>query len=94
MLLYTRYLNGFQDVKEHFKYYSHVPFISTLPEYQVQNNDIMKAILAYKNFEYALDHLQTPIAIVCKSSNRASAIYAAFKGINSIYIYILLLINI
>ena len=83
--IHTRYLNGFQDIKENFKYSVHVPLNPNLSEYQIQNNDKMKAILAYKNFEYGLENLQPPVVIVCKSANRASAIYAAFKGMNILF---------
>lgn len=39
------------------------------------------AVLSYKRFEYALDSLPTPTAIICKSANRASAVFTAYKGI-------------
>jgi protein tyrosine phosphatase (PTP) superfamily phosphohydrolase (DUF442 family) len=39
------------------------------------------AILAYKRFEAAIDSLPAPIAIVCKSATRASAVLAAYKGV-------------
>jgi len=38
-------------------------------------------VLSYKRFEWALESLPTPTAIICKSANRASAVFAAFKGI-------------
>jgi len=37
-----------------------------------------EAVAAYKSFEAALDQLARPVAIICKSATRASAVLAAY----------------
>lgn len=67
-----------------FPHSIHIPLVASSPEYQstgVGDDYFHAAVLSYKRYEYALDSLPTPTAIICKSANRASAVFAAFKGI-------------
>ena len=52
-------------------------YSSTYPASIKTRHACMKA---YLQFEAALDKLEKPVAIVCKSSRRAGAVYSAFKG--------------
>lgn len=62
---------------------AHVPYDSALPEYQVSAPLPVpwQKILAYRKYEEALATLPAPAAIICKTSRRASAVYAAYKAV-------------
>lgn len=77
---------GFELIQQRFPFpkSSHIPFnhrdecySSTYPASIKTRHACMKA---YLQFEAALDKLEKPVAIVCKSSRRAGAVYSAFKG--------------
>lgn len=79
-----RLIGGFQECREVFPHSIHIPLVSSSPEYQsagAGDDYSHAAVLSYKRFEWALESLPTPTAIICKSANRASAVFAAFKGI-------------
>jgi len=81
-LIWHRSINGYQGCREVFPHSIHIPLVAASPEYQSSVEDNADAaVLSYKRFEFALKSLPTPTAIICKSANRASAVFAAFKGI-------------
>jgi len=63
----------------------HVPLDPSRPEFSGDNSKLQfpwQPILTYRNFEYAILRLPLPTVIVCKTATRASAVYAAFKGVS------------
>jgi hypothetical protein len=82
---YTQNLNhsvvgGYSVIAEHFPAENsiHIPLNPADAAYQ-SNCETVTAVRSYSQFESALDKLQRPTAIVCKSARRAGVIYAAYK---------------
>eukprot|EP00596_Hydrurales_sp_CCMP1899_P006903 CAMPEP_0119047990 /NCGR_PEP_ID=MMETSP1177-20130426/56300_1 /TAXON_ID=2985 /ORGANISM="Ochromonas sp, Strain CCMP1899" /LENGTH=400 /DNA_ID=CAMNT_0007023293 /DNA_START=62 /DNA_END=1264 /DNA_ORIENTATION=+ len=75
-------VGGYSVVAEHFPppQSIHIPLNPADAAYQ-SNCETVIAVRQYSQFESALDRLQRPTAIVCKSARRAGAIYAAYKGV-------------
>jgi sulfur dioxygenase len=62
----------------------HVPLDPSRPEFSGDNEKLefpWQPILAFRNFENAILRLPLPTVIVCKTATRASAVYAAYKGV-------------
>jgi len=78
--------NGAAGLREAFKsdaLVGHVAYDPNLPEYQLhaELHFPWQKILAYRKYEEALQKLPTPATIICKTSRRASAVYAAYKAV-------------
>lgn len=43
-----------------------------------------EAIAVFKEFKAALDSLSRPVAIICKTATRASAVYAAYELVRTV----------
>lgn len=64
---------------KHFADNVYLPLNGSHPIYQVDTaSRPEEAVAAYRSFEGALDQLARPIAIICKSANRSSAVLAAY----------------
>ena len=66
---------------------AHVVFDSNEPEFNLHKAETTLPVpwittLAYKRYEEAINASPKPLAIVCKTSRRASAVLAAYKGVN------------
>jgi protein tyrosine phosphatase (PTP) superfamily phosphohydrolase (DUF442 family) len=61
----------------------HISLNSSDPEYNVTQSNVpifpWQSLLAYKKFEEAIDSMPKPLLIACRSANRASAVFAAYK---------------
>ena len=68
------------------------PLDPSLPEFQAGNTNTHIAAVAYKRFEEAMDSLPTPMAVICKTANRASAVLAAYK-VNTVNIFIYVVVR-
>eukprot|EP00981_Chlorochromonas_danica_P008463 scaffold2193_cov179-Ochromonas_danica.AAC.42 len=76
---------GFAELKRVYTATLHVPFDPNALEYQPDNSLLAvpwQRVLAYKRYEEALLRLPLPTVLACKSGRRASAVYAAFRGVS------------
>ena len=75
--------NGFKAVNSVFPDAKHIPFNPTLLTEASKENKKAIAVQLYLQYEDALNSMQGPIVISCKSAARASAVIAAYIGIKS-----------
>jgi sulfur dioxygenase len=82
-----RYPEGFEALKSLFpEGGAHIYFNSAAPEYSMHLPTTVlpcpwSHVLAYRRYEEFLSVAPHPLAITCKSSRRASAVMAAYKGV-------------
>lgn len=70
---------GFAGVQSIFPSSEFVPLDVSHGAYKPEEGINIHSIEEYKKFERALDTLERPTALVCKSARRAGAVYTAYS---------------
>ena len=85
MLCMHRIAGGFSSIRDAFPSGSsqHVPFNVESRPFSDFSQDCMLSVQTYAQFEKAISALPTPLLISCKSGARASAVAAAYNGVQN-----------